>query len=120
MRKRSGKPQLITDAERSVEEELRFREIRYVIMMSLRAVCVVVAAILVAVHVPLLPLWLALCVAGAVVLPWSAVLLANDRGPRPENKLRNRLRKQAPVPVQPVRALGEDEETIHKVIDAEQ
>lgn len=119
MRKRSGKPQLITDAERSVEEELRFREIRYVLMMSLRAVCVIVAAVLVALHVPLLPLWLLICVAGAVVLPWSAVLLANDRGPRPENKLRNRFRKQPAAPAPPVRALGEDEEFVHKVIDAD-
>jgi len=120
MRKRSGRPQLITDAERSVEEELRFREIRYVIMMSLRAVCVIVGGILVMVHAPLLPVWLVLCVAGAVVLPWCAVLLANDRAPRPENRLRNKFRRSAATAPAPVRALGEDEEIQHKIIDAEQ
>jgi hypothetical protein len=29
-----------------------------------------------------LPLWLALCAAGMVFLPWAAVLIANDRPPR--------------------------------------
>jgi hypothetical protein len=119
--RRSGKPQLITDAERSVEEELRFREIRYVIMMSLRAVCVIVGAILVSVHAPWLPLWLTLCVAGAVVLPWTAVLLANDRAPRPEKRLRNRFHRNTGPSTLPVpRSLSESpDEAPPKVIDVE-
>jgi Protein of unknown function (DUF3099) len=67
---------------------------------------------------PLLGLWLVICVAGAVILPWSAVLLANDRAPRPEHRLRNRLQRRAAPPEQS-RALTEHESTQHKVIDIE-
>lgn len=116
--RRTQKPHLITDAERSLEEELRGREIRYVVMMSLRAVCVIVGAILVMVKAPLLPLWLVICVTGAVVLPWAAVLLANDRGPRPEHKLRNRFRPRTESPPDS-RALTASEPEPHKIIDVE-
>ncbi|MEV0560136.1 DUF3099 domain-containing protein [Dactylosporangium sp. NPDC050588] len=91
---RRPKPQLITTAERSPEQELRSRERRYVAMMLLRGLCVIVAAVLVTAKVPLLWLWLSLLVAGALVLPWAAVLLANDRGPRPEHLLRNKLQSR--------------------------
>jgi hypothetical protein len=114
---RRSRPQLITDAARSPEQELRAREVRYVLMMLLRALCVVVAAILVATRPPLLWLWLTLCLVGAVVLPWAAVLLANDKGPRPEHLLRNKLQRQAEAQPDPVRTLGERE---HKVIDVDQ
>jgi len=106
---------VITDAERSQDDQLRAREIRYVIMMGLRLVCVVVAGVLVGLRVPLLPLWLALCVAGAVLLPWLAVILANDRPPKPEHRLVHRLRR---VEEPPANAIGSTEEP--KVIDAEQ
>jgi len=121
MRRRSAKAQLITDAERSVEEELRFREIRYVIMMSLRAVCVIVATILVSVHAPLLWLWLVLCLAGAILLPWTAVLLANDRAPRPEKRLFSRFRRPAgPSTLPTVRTLTRSPDAPEpKVIDAD-
>ena len=56
--KRDRRPVLITDARQSPKAELRYREIRYVLMMSVRAVCLVVAAILVSARVPLLWLWL--------------------------------------------------------------
>ena len=96
MRRRRQPPPLITDAPRSPEEELRAREVRYVIMMGVRALCVIAGAVLVMVRPPLLGLWLAICVAAAIFLPWSAVLLANDRAPRPEARLRNRLRRHPP------------------------
>ena len=41
------------------------------------------AAVLVAQRPWLWQLWAALCVVGAVVLPWLAVILANDRPPLP-------------------------------------
>jgi Protein of unknown function (DUF3099) len=117
--KRAPKSHLITDAERSPEEELRSREIRYVVMMGIRALCVVIGAVLVMLKVPLLPLWLVLCVAGAVLLPMSAVMLANDRAPKPEHRLRNKLRSNTPprdathaLPAQPGQPEAE-----HKVID---
>jgi hypothetical protein len=117
MARRTRKPQLITDAPRSPEEELRSRERRYVIMMTLRAVCVIIAAILVMTRPPLLGLWLVICVLAAVLLPWAAVLLANDKAPRPENRLRNRLNRPAERPAPSQASLTEGEPSTHKVID---
>ena len=82
MRNRKASPVLITDAPEDPERELRHREIRYLIMMSIRALCLILAAILVKIHPPLLGLWLILCVIGTVLLPWLAVILANDRMPK--------------------------------------
>jgi hypothetical protein len=73
---------VITDAERSQDDQLRKRQIRYLIMMLIRALCLILAAVLVSVRAPLLPLWLTLCVAAMILLPWLAVLLANDRPPK--------------------------------------
>ncbi|MGI5244540.1 DUF3099 domain-containing protein [Dactylosporangium sp. CA-139066] len=113
---RRSRPQLITDAARSPEQELRARELRYVFMMLLRAACVVIAAILVATRPPLLWLWLSLCLLGGVGLPMVAVLLANDAPPRPENRLRNRLHRRPTSHPDPAHALPDQE---HKVIDAD-
>jgi hypothetical protein len=115
MARRSRKPELITDAPPSPEAELRSREVRYVIMMGLRAVCVIAGAVLVMTRPPLLGLWLVICVVAAVVLPWAAVLLANDKAPRPEHTLRNRVHPPAPA-APPQRALSEAEAP-HKIID---
>ena len=75
-------PVLITDAARSQDEQFRSRQIRYVTMMGLRAACLIVGAILISARPPLLSVWLVLCAAGMVVLPWAAVLIANDRPAR--------------------------------------
>lgn len=75
-------PVLITDAARSQDDQFRSRQIRYVTMMGVRAACVILGAVLVSVHPPLLALWLVLCAAGMVFLPWAAVLIANDRPAR--------------------------------------
>lgn len=92
MRRRGDRPVLITNAERSQEDQLRTRQNRYIAMMSVRLLCVVAAAILVTAQVPLLWLWLALCAAGMILLPWFAVVLAND----PLPKQRHRLRRYQP------------------------
>ncbi|MER7002643.1 DUF3099 domain-containing protein [Dactylosporangium sp. NPDC000555] len=105
---------MITDAARSPEQELRAREVRYVFMMLLRAACIVVAAILVATRPPLLWLWLTVCLLGGVGLPMIAVLLANDAPPRPENRLRNRLRRRPTSHPDPGHALDDRE---HRIID---
>ena len=76
------RPVLITDAPENPEKELRRREIRYVAMMLTRAACLVGGAILVTARPPLWPLWVVLCVVGMVLLPWLAVIIANDRPPR--------------------------------------
>jgi Protein of unknown function (DUF3099) len=78
-RERKPTPVLITDAAENPEKELRRREIRYVIMMSIRALCLIAGAVLVSTKPPLWGLWLILCIAGMVLIPWLAVILANDR-----------------------------------------
>jgi Protein of unknown function (DUF3099) len=102
-------PVLITDAERSPDDQLRSRQVRYIAMMSIRALCLVAAAVLVGSDAPLLWLWVPLCVAGMVLLPWLAVLIANDRPPKEEYRLSRRLRRANRVhrgsralPTQPV------------------
>jgi Protein of unknown function (DUF3099) len=82
VKKQPERPVLITNAARSQGEQLRSREIRYVTMMGLRITCLILGAILISVKPPLLPLWLILCAAGMVFLPWAAVLIANDRPPK--------------------------------------
>ena len=82
MKKQPERPVLITDAARSQGDQLRGRQIRYVSMMSVRAGCLILGGILISAEVPLLPLWLSLCVLGMVLLPWMAVLIANDRAPK--------------------------------------
>jgi hypothetical protein len=92
-------PVLITDAARSQADELRSRQIRYVIMMVTRAGCLVLGAVLISAKAPYLPVWLGLCVLGMVFLPWAAVLIANDRAPKKKS------RRPDPVPATPQRAL---------------
>lgn len=68
----------ITSAPLSPDQEYDARRRRYAAMMSLRIACVVAAVLVSGVS---LLLSLALMVAGAV-LPWCAVLIANDNLPK--------------------------------------
>lgn len=109
---------VITDAAQNPAEELRRRQTRYIVMMLVRAGCLVLAAVLAMARVPLLALWVSLCLVGAIVLPWLAVILANDRGPRPEYKMANRFRRRPQPPPPPVqRALPAHDQP--KIIDAD-
>jgi hypothetical protein len=85
-----ARPILITDAEESLDKQRHSREIRYITMMGLRILCLILAGILAVQKVPLLPLWLGLCAAGMVLLPWVAVLIANDRPVKPEHRWRRK------------------------------
>jgi hypothetical protein len=96
--KRASRAVRITDAQRSRHDQLRSREFRYVIMMSIRAVCLIVATVLVTAHAPLLWLWIPICAVGMLVVPWLAVILANDRPPKDKYKLANKLHRQPPAP----------------------
>jgi hypothetical protein len=82
VKKQPERPVLITDAARSQDDQLRSRQIRYVTMMSVRAFCLILGGVLISARVPLLPVWLSLCALGMVLLPWMAVLIANDRPPK--------------------------------------
>ena len=115
MKKQPERPVLITDAARSQSEQLHSREIRYVTMMGLRAACLILGAVLISVRPPLLPLWLILCAAGMVFLPWAAVLIANDRPPR--SKAERMAAKQRPA--RPVLEHRSAEEIRKRTIDAE-
>jgi hypothetical protein len=95
------RPILITDASRSQHDQLRGRQVRYVVMMSVRAGCLILGAVLVTVRPPLLGWWLSLCAAGMVILPWLAVLIANDRPPKEEHRLVNKLHRQRPAEPDP-------------------
>lgn len=86
MAQRRTNPVLITSAAQDPEVELRRREIRYVAMMLLRAACLIGAAVVVAGKPPLWGLWASLLVVGAVVLPWLAVVLANDAPPKKRSR----------------------------------
>ncbi|MEE6262983.1 DUF3099 domain-containing protein [Plantactinospora sonchi] len=117
MKHQAYQPILITDASRSQDDQLRSRQRRYIVMMGIRAVCIIAGAILVGAKAPLLWLWLPLCVLGMVLIPWLAVLLANDRPPKEEHRLATRLRRRH-VDETPPRALSAEERP-HRVIDAE-
>jgi hypothetical protein len=99
VKKQPERPVLITDAARSQGDQLRSRQVRYVTMMGVRALCLIVGAVLISAKVPLLPVWLILCAVAMVALPWAAVLIANDRPPK------KRQKAAAPVPAAPQRAL---------------
>ena len=71
-------PVAITSVAPSLDDQHDTRRRKYLIMMGLRIVCVIAAVATYGVS-----LWLALgFMVGGAVLPWCAVLIANDRPPR--------------------------------------
>lgn len=102
MKRKAARPILITGAERSQAEQLHSRQVRYVVMMSIRGVCLVVAAVLVSTKAPLLWLWLPLCLLGMVLIPWLAVLLANDRPPKEQYRFRHKHSEAEETPHQAI------------------
>lgn len=71
-------PALITSAPENLDDEYSRRRKRYALMMAGRAACVIAAA---AVYRFSIVLAIAFVLAGTV-LPWAAVIMANDRPPR--------------------------------------
>ena len=80
-RPRRTEPLLITEAQPSLAEQHAARKRRYAITMGVRGVCVVLAAV----SYQIVWLMLIFAVLGTV-LPWIAVIMANDRPPK--SKLR--------------------------------
>lgn len=60
-------------------QELHRREVRYGILMAVRVAFLILAAVLVMVDVPGAMVWMLGCIAAAMVLPWVAVMMANER-----------------------------------------
>ena len=72
------RPALITTAPESPDAEYDRRRKRYAIMMAIRALCVIAAALTYR-----MSLILALvCLIGGAIIPWCAVILANDGPPK--------------------------------------
>jgi hypothetical protein len=117
VKRQAYRPILITDASRSQGDQLHSRQVRYVVMMSVRAACIIAGAILISVKAPLLWLWLPLCGIGMILIPWLAVLLANDRPPKEQHRLGARWRHQHRDETPP-RSLTAEERP-HRTIDAE-
>lgn len=63
-------PNSITSLPRSPEDDRRARMIKYSVTMGIRLVCVILCIFV-------RGWWLLLCAAGAVILPYIAVVLAN-------------------------------------------
>jgi Flp pilus assembly protein TadB len=104
-RSHADEPVLITSAPESTDAEYDRRRKKYAIMMSIRAACVVAAATTYRVSILLAMAF----VVGGMVLPWCAVIIANDR-PAKRRARRPDLRSDLP----PERALpaGENERTV--------
>lgn len=83
---RDDRPVLITDAPESLDDEFDRRRKRYALMMAARALCVMAAAVTYQIS------WiLALgLIVGGTVLPWCAVIIANDRPPKKAHRVMRR------------------------------
>jgi urea transporter len=76
---------VITGAEPSQLDQLHSRQKRYLLMMGLRLVCLLTAAVAYSLKIR----WaIPICVVGMVILPWMAVLIANDRPPLKPSRFR--------------------------------
>jgi Protein of unknown function (DUF3099) len=65
---------LVTEARPGLSEDISYRERRYLIMMGIRTVCFITAILMFVNHLG----WLtAIPVAGALVIPYFAVIFAN-------------------------------------------
>jgi len=105
MRRAQGdQPAVITTVPVSADDEFDHRRKKYAIMMATRAICVILAASFCRIS---LALALVFAIAG-LVLPWCAVIIANDR---PAKK---RQASMGRVAHRPERALppGHDERTV--------
>jgi hypothetical protein len=71
-----AKAQSIKTVSESPDDERRYRMLKYTLAMTIRVVCIVVA-----IFVEGWLMWLAF--AGAIFLPYFAVVLANAQGPKP-------------------------------------
>lgn len=70
----SKHPQQITTADTALDDDMKSRIIKYSITMGIRTLCFVLAYVMFRLNLTVL-MWV--CVAGAVLLPYPAVIVAN-------------------------------------------
>ena len=71
----------VTQAHRSLSDDIAYRQRRYLLMMGIRSVCFVIAVVLFVTHLG----WLvAIPAVGAIFIPYFAVVFANG-GREPDN-----------------------------------
>ena len=72
---------MVTQARRSLSEDISFRQRRYLLMMGVRALCFIIAVVMFVNHLG----WLTVIpAAGAIFIPYFAVVFANG-GREPSN-----------------------------------
>jgi len=72
---------LVTQAHRSLSDDIAYRQRRYLVTMGIRTVCFVIAVVMFVNHLG----WLvAIPAVGAIVIPYFAVVFANG-GREPDN-----------------------------------
>lgn len=103
-RNRDDQAQLITTAPQASGDEYDKRRKKYAIMMGTRALCVLLAALTYRVSFALAMVF----VVAGVILPWCAVLIANDR---PAKRRRAEL-GYVSVPAERALAAGSDERVV--------
>ena len=103
----TGDVTIVTSAGRSHTEDIALRERRYVLMQSLRIVCVVLAVAL-----PVAVAWKGLFLFGAVALPWFGVVMANagptvERG-RKTSMVARPVDEPVRIAIEPGRVVDQD------------
>ena len=94
---------MVTQAHRSLSDDINYRQRRYLLMMGIRAVCFVIAVVMFVNHLG----WLTVIPAvGAIVIPYFAVVFAN--GGREPNSTRGFMeyRPNLPTTRDPVHGFG--------------
>ncbi len=72
---------MVTEAKRSLSDDISYRQRRYLLMMGIRAACFVIAVVMFVNHLG----WLTVIPAfGAIIIPYFAVVFANG-GREPDN-----------------------------------
>ena len=85
---------LVTQAQRPLSEDIRYRQHRYLLMMAIRTVCLGAAVIMFVNHLG----WVAAVpAAGAIFIPYIAVVFAN--GGREPNNVRGFMEYRQRMPV---------------------
>ncbi len=100
---RPSEPVLITEAEPSLDDQHAARKKRYAITMAVRAVSLVLAAVFYQ------TVWLMLVFAVlGTVLPWIAVVMANDRPPKSKQFRGYQARPDRVLEARPARVIDAD------------